>query len=402
MPWRKWIFTLVCLIHPVIAICEATPVDQAWQAIRDKNIPRAIEILETARGRNSYDYETQYLLARCYAWNGQVDNSLTLLNKLLTITPLNTDLLLSKATFLSWQNKTTEALQLLEKARNVNPNYQDVWKLELKLLNNQSGTLAEQKFDSLAQQYLASFSDAEYIQSLQTSFHQFSRNRQMLGVVPGYEILDNKAPDWKSLVIDYIYDTPEWTYTGEFLQVERYAINDQQVSLEVTRKNLSQHFVTGYLSISSRSKLLSVWTGAIKVNKVWQKNRNTELRYKHSAYDKLQVDNIKLAYSQVWKKLEPKLHVMIATFNNSQYTLGYLVQASYHFNDAKLIRASYGQNKEAEYLPDGFTTFKVSSISIDGRIQLDKHWRVTLALTHNIQGSVYKRNGLHTSIFYRF
>jgi len=88
---------------PRPAACQESAVGLAIQALKNKDFPAAIEICLDGLRRNPTDYELNFLLSRAYAYSGQWDKALTVLNELALVHAENTDVLLMRARIESWK-----------------------------------------------------------------------------------------------------------------------------------------------------------------------------------------------------------------------------------------------------------------------------------------------------------
>ena len=65
----------------------ADPVKQAEQLLKQKQVPQATSLLETALGSDPENAQALYLLAVCYRVQGRFDDALTTLEHLRTLSP---------------------------------------------------------------------------------------------------------------------------------------------------------------------------------------------------------------------------------------------------------------------------------------------------------------------------
>lgn len=402
MQVRIWLVLICFLVSPPVFAKQTDASQQAWEAIDDKNFSRAISILEDASTKYPLNLEIQFLLARAYAWNQETDKGINLLNDLLLINPLNVDFLLSKANFLSWKERNEEALSLLAKAREINPNYQEVWKLELKLLAREDDKQNQLQFDQLAKAYLFKFQDQQYIDSLAATRHPEPSYQHSIAARLGIDKLSQGNSNWQTLGFSYSYDTPLWQIIFDTEQHKRFDIYDRQLAIQYLRHNVKDYQLGVTASLSTEQKLLPTWSVGFQAGRQYRQNHYFETFYGHKEYSSTRTDNFKASYSYAWRHWQPKAHLLVTLFEDSEPVFGHLLQLAYYFSDYSFARISWSENTELDDLPNRNIRYYVKVWSIDGRIVLNKQWAFNAAITHHIQGNAYEKNGILAGIQYRF
>jgi YaiO family outer membrane protein len=95
--------------------------ERAAAAIKSKEYTAAITICLGALRQNPLDYEFNFLLSRAYAYSGQWDRALAVLNELALAHPENTDVLLFRARIRSWQKDYRGAEKGYSRVLNLSP-----------------------------------------------------------------------------------------------------------------------------------------------------------------------------------------------------------------------------------------------------------------------------------------
>lgn len=117
------IFVFVCLaIFPFEArTCEADSIDKILQALREADYATVIRICQQQLASESDNYELNFILSRAYAFSGQRDEALGILDRMLIRYPENIDLILFRSRVRAWQGKYLEAESGFDKVLQLDP-----------------------------------------------------------------------------------------------------------------------------------------------------------------------------------------------------------------------------------------------------------------------------------------
>jgi len=401
-----WLFLLgFCLASNSYGQSQESSIDDANTAIKANNFAHAISILENFTAENQNNYDAKYLLAKTYAWNKDIDRGIAALDILLNKFPANSDYLLSKATFLSWQDKNNEAIELLHTARIISPTYQDVWKLEIKLRHRIAKKKDEKELMATITEYESRFGDKEYTKKYKLSKLTTTtpyKSKKSVGFGFGHDELTGKQPDWNDFSLSFSNDKQKYAYSARLEFLNHFNIEDQQLSADYLYKNFYDFQLIAFASLSTEKKLVPSWSLGSQLNRSFGKKGYAEISFKHNTYQDINSDIIRAAYAFIYQKIETKIHALFTIINTSEYveTPGYIIQFSYLHNDKAFIRASYSNNTELENVGEKLTQYDVTSYSIDGRYPIKHNIELSLAFIHHIQDRVYKKNGIHTGLRY--
>ena len=382
---------------------SAKALDQAKNALFNKDYPKSIAILKHQLSQNPGDSEARYLIAKAYAWKGDVPAALEQLDLLIQAFPDNTDYLLSKARFLSWQNKNTSAIKILERARKITPHYKAIWELEITLrIRVEQGKIIPPT-RALIVLFQSRFSDFQFSQYL--NIH--AANKQSLNtIISAYQFdrLNNNTPDWREFILDYIHRKPIYSYQLGVHTVNRFNINDHEISLGFSLPDFHKAQFNSRLTFSTEQILLARWSLYAQILRQLYPGRILEADLKHSAYSTIDTDVLRIAYGHQWKKLETKLYGILNLVNDRHFVNppGYILSASYFFDDRRFIRIMNSQNTELVLSPTGAIRYAITTYSVDGKLPLNKNLALGLALTHTIQGKAYSRNEIYAGIQYQY
>lgn len=99
----------------------------------------AEEMLGQWLGEHPEDGEARFLMARVLFWQGKHDGALAEYGRLLATAPENGDYLLGQALALMRSGRALAALRPLDKARRLNPDSEETWRLHIEALRAAGG-----------------------------------------------------------------------------------------------------------------------------------------------------------------------------------------------------------------------------------------------------------------------
>jgi tetratricopeptide (TPR) repeat protein len=139
--------------------------------------------------------DQRYQSARAAAQTGEFERALQEYEGLLLEDANNVDYLFGYGQALFWSDDVRRSIDVLEKARKLAPDYEDVWKLEYRALNIEALNQSRESIDEFRQLAVERFPDADWY--LETEVTVSKKYRWELSA--GREQLDNGAPDWEQL-----------------------------------------------------------------------------------------------------------------------------------------------------------------------------------------------------------
>lgn len=156
------------------------------------------------------------------------DKEAARLKKLLKKYPNDPDILIKLAKIKDKVGNTVEAVQLLQLARNIGPDYEDVYLLEaimLSKLNNKYACIQKKRLRKDYMRVKKKNNSAKIIQYLDTINLGYFNSE----IGTGYDKLSNNRGHWTShyLLAKYV-DCSNNSYYGGYEKVKRYEINDEE------------------------------------------------------------------------------------------------------------------------------------------------------------------------------
>lgn len=116
------------LLQAVLLSNEIGKKEKALQALRSKDYSTAIKTCLSQLKTDPENYYYNFILSQSYAFSRQWDQALDIIDRMLNLHPLNTDLLLFKSRILSWKEDYEEAEYGYREVLRLNPNDIDAMK----------------------------------------------------------------------------------------------------------------------------------------------------------------------------------------------------------------------------------------------------------------------------------
>ena len=125
----KWVsnFFVICfLLFPaIVSASDSIQKEKALLALRTKDYETAKKISLLQLESTPDDYDFNFILSRAYAYSGQWDKALEILDKMLDLHPDNTDLILFHSRIHAWKDEFAEAEMGFKKVLTIDPNNTD-------------------------------------------------------------------------------------------------------------------------------------------------------------------------------------------------------------------------------------------------------------------------------------
>jgi len=399
MVCTKWhlaiVLFLFSLTNSVVFSTELT--DKAWQYINQKDFSLAKKYLEENIALHPKDTQLKFLYARTLSWSGENKVAINVFDELLTIYPNNPDFLLSKALVISRSDSPKNALPLLKTARNIAPNYKDIWQLEIKILEQDSSKQAQEQAGRLNEEFLKRFNlkAPPIIKSPKSPQSYFAS-------IFSYDNLNNNKKCWLSEKFQVGTKRNSIVYQIDFETISRFDITDQNIEASLNSINYKNYIFSAGGGYSAKSKLFPSWSTFASVDKMINKSWGINYEFRHKSYKSVTTDLNKISFRKRIKNWEPSITNYITTINQNEITLSFGGKISYFFTDYDFIRVQYNFGNELEYQNKVRTIYNIKTFSIDGRKVFNQSWQSSITYHYHIQGKAYSKHGVVIGLQYRF
>lgn len=381
-----------------------TAYDAARNAVSRQDYARAESLL--AQWLSSYpdDAPARFLRARVLAWNGQRSASLEEFETLLQTYPSNTDYMLGKARVLLWDGRPAEAADCLQDARRLQPEYQDLWKLELRALRASDEPLAKQRGQALMLEAKHRFPEASWVAD--ESDHDASASTRYLQISAGlvHEYLSDGLPDWSSvsLLADYHFDARRVLYT-HFRQVDRFNKIDNELLAGVIVPAGSNWLSAFEVTISRGAEVLPRYSTAVRLGRAFAGGWGMGFEFRHASYAKTYSDAGSLSIDQYWRSWRFAYRISTGKAEDAQRTVTHAFRTDYYYRDMSMVGLSLVTGKESESAGLGrLVTTDVAAASLLGLHWFARNWALRWRVGYHQQGKLYHRVGIDVALRHRF
>ena len=348
------------------------------------------------------DHETRFLYARVLTWDESWEQSIAEYDALLAASPDNVDYLFGKAQVLVWSDRSAEASPLLERARELAPDYEDVRLLHERVLamNAASGSIATSEVEALGATRNKRTSSA--------NFRQGSSNppvrRAHLMAAASVDFLDNGFDNWKSLFVNGDYRVgPGRVVYGELRSTERFSDHDLDLTLggHLSDGNRWSGFVQG--SVGPGADILPRWTAMAGVRRALPNDWGVELSYRHSEYAQTYGDVMALGIERYWRSYRFAYGLHRGKAEDAKATFSHVIRVDYYYGDYDYIGLIVADGEEAESIGlDRLLVSDIETYGLVGQHWLTESWAIAWAAEYHKQGKVYTRQGIYVGLKRRF
>lgn len=392
--------------------------EAAQSAVKNEDLPLARSILERELAAHPENQDASFLLARVLSWQQQFDPALEQYDLLLVLSPNNADYLLGKGQALLWQGNPRAATIPLDKARQLSPDYRDVWKVQIQALLATSDpndkkqaqsllTEAEQRFGAdefkdLALAFTSPDTRASSAEALASRETKFGFTEVELG--GSYEDLNNGRKPWSSqfLQLDHRFENGATAY-GTVRATRRFQQNDQEIRLGLYAPLLDKLTLQGEVTIGPAHNVLpraSVFGGA---QYVLAKGWVVRGGWRRSKYDTSNVNTGDLTLETYFSDYRLGYTLYRSTVESSSPAYSHAVGFDYNYGDRNFVGVIGAVGKEAEFIDDDRLLIrKTNSLVLRGRHWLNPKWAVTYDLGRHKLTDAFTRFGGRVGLRYRY
>jgi YaiO family outer membrane protein len=401
-----------------IALAEtATPLEQAFRLVKEQRFEEALPLLYQQIKDDPQDVESRFLLARVLSWRGKYAEAEAEYNQLLKAEPHNSDYMLGKAQVFFWSDRNQQALDLAAKARSATPDYQEIWKLELQILDAEKVPDSTYRASRLRQQAAARFpaetwwiAAAAPVPEPKAPLYLMDASPLPLGLRPElemgfrYDQLSKGFANWTSYYIEGSKRFANDSVIYASLQhASRFNLGDNEILAGVyiplassitllmegnfspTHKVLPRSSVLGQLLIP----LVNGWGMQMGARQTQYANARTRT---YIGIAERYWSSFRAAYTLNWTQVKDA-----GSGNSHVFTL------NYYYDEANTAGLSYTFGKEVERVSSTrVLATQVQNVSIKGRHWFNSEWGVSWSLQYHHQGNIYNKYGTSLGLRYRF
>lgn len=328
------------------------------------------------------------------------------IQKLLLKYPGDPDLLIKLAKIKDKYGHYMEAVDLLWQARNVSPDYEDVYLLEAMMLNKLNNEYACEYKKNLNKDYqrINKKSKSEKFNQYldEIDLHRFDSE-----IGTGYDHLSNNRGSWNSHYILTKYtDCSNISYYGGYEKIKRYEINDEEYMAGIAIPFDKFSYALEYRASSQHIFLpITTYYGLIR----YGIGNNTGVQIVYTYRDYIEIESkstgigvdyyfsdYQVIFSREWiHSNSTDKEFEVATVDKLGFTY-YITKYKYlGLHVSKGTELNYDQSNNHPYS-------RTNTIVLKGLYPLQRDWAISFDLKRHQQIGYFNQSGVRLGVRYRY
>lgn len=363
------------------------------RAIERHDYPRAAGLLRAEVDRSPGDETARFKLAEVLAWSKDYDAALAEYDRLLLDHPSNVDYVFGKAQVLTWDARLAEAAAELERARSLAPDYEDVWRLELTVLERGDAARARELRSAAAQR----FPQAQWWRTPAPDPPAGPATQLTAGTV--HESLSTDAPDWQRVFVRVDHRRDAGSLYAALSHDQRFGLSDVSLGGGADWR-LSAKWSAGVdvgwapdadfmprIAVSGRA-LRSLAHG-------WE----TEFRLGHRSYRDARVATAGVGFGRYFGDFRAAYRVDLTELDGAATSAARTATLNYYRSPRTRFNLSVVTGQEADAVgPDTVLRTDVRGFTAGGRHTLGGRLGLSWWLGSERQGDFYRRDYVGVSV----
>jgi len=400
-------FLALSMLHAASAVADSddTHLNEAQRAIENKNFTQAEIILTDHLKHSTKDNEARFLLARVFSWQNKWNDALAQFDSLLQNKPDSADLLLARANTLEWMGLRKQALVDLARARELSPDYSEIWRTEIIILQRDNTPASRSKAISLIKQAKEKFPAGDWDKLIAVEKKVINqRNSYAAEFIYGYDKLTNNRSPWSTRTVKLSRITPDKHYANVQLDsIERFDLKDWQLggsyALPLSR---SWSFYTA-ATYSPTHQVLANRMLDTNLSKSFKNGTTLSGGISNARYNQTSSQQIHLGGEHYWSVFRVAYTYRRINVLNAGTGVNHNIQSNYYYSPVDMVGISAATGKDVEF--DGTANPPISDVrtySIYGYHMFKPRWSLIYSVFYHHQGDFYNRNGFVLGIKFDF
>lgn len=410
MPVFKFI-----IINFIFFIFFSTPVRSAENGLYD--VKRLIEqnrfsqaetLLRKKIKIKSSSLDLHFQLARILAWQKKYNASLTEYDWLLKKSPGNSDYRLGKARTLQWAGKNQLAVNLLETTRSATPEYEDVWRLLISILQKSKNKADQTKAKELLTQAKKRFPDAQWHKHVIKKKKPLDTSYTDVELGFNFDTLGNNYDNWSSVYLlgEHRYQNSSKVYMTA-TQTERFKLTDEEFLLGYfTPINPDWNMIVE-ASLSPSHKVRPKWSAFAQAQRQYNHGWNGYLGLRKTEYNETNTQALSFSVERYWQNFRFAYTGYATQVNGAAITaqtfITHVIASDFYYAEKNQLGFALTSGEELEY--NGSANPPISDIKaivFKGRHWFSPKWAINYDINFHQQGTIYSRHGYRFSLRYRY
>jgi len=384
---------------------EDAHMHEADLAIKNKNFTQAETILTGHLKHAEKDAEARFLLARVYSWQNKWTQALEQFDELLDKKPDSADLLLARANTLEWMGQRKQALYDLAKARKFSPDYSEIWRTEIIILQRDNTPTSKSKALTLISQAKQKFPEQDWNGLLVTEKKVIAqRNSYAAEFIYGYDKLSNNRSPWSTRSVKLSRLTPDKHYSHIQLDnVERFDLPDWQVGGSYALPVWKSWNLYAAATYSPTHNVLANRMLDTNISKSFKNGTTLSAGLSNARYNETSSAQLHIGGEYYWSDFRLAYTYRHVNVLNAGTGVNHSIQSNYYYSSVDMIGLSAATGKDVEF--DGTASPPISDVrtySLYGYHMFKPRWSLIYSLFYHHQGDFYNRNGFVLGIKFDF
>jgi len=404
-----FVFLLIALsmLHTANATAgvQAFHLSEAQLAVENKNLTQAETILTDHLKHATEDNKARFLLARVFSWQNKWQEALEQFDKLLREKPDSADLLLARANTLEWMGLRKQALYDLAEARKLSPQYDEIWRTEIIILQRDDTPASRSKAFALINEAEQKFPDKNWSKLLIVKNKIIrEKNSHAAEFIYGYDRLSNNRSPWSTRSVKLSQVTPDKHFSHVQLDsVERFDLEDWQLGGSYAMPLSQSWSVYAAATYSPTHNVLANRMLDTNISKSFINGTTLHAGLSNARYNQTSSQQIHLGGEHYWSDFRVAYTYRHINVLNAATGVNHNIQGNYYYSPVDMIGISAATGKDVEF--DGTPNPPISDVrtySLYGYHMFLPRWSLIYSVFYHHQGDFYNRNGFVLGIKFDF
>jgi YaiO family outer membrane protein len=382
----------VCAALWLLALCagaaESADADVA-AAIERQDYAAAAKLLRGQLASGPEDQAVRFTLARVLAWSGDYDGAISEYDALLAASPADVDYSFGRAQALAWAGRDEAALDEVARARALAPDYEDVWRLELSLLERDAA--ASSQLQQFREQAARRFPSSDWWREPEARAPADVPTQLTAGAVQ--QSLSTSAPDWSTRFIQVSHRRQSGgSLYATITQEGRFGEHDS-VLVGGGDWKASEHWTVGAeLGLAPQADFVPRHAATVWALRALPRGWETELRLRYRDYSDATVTMTGFTFARYFGDFRAAYGLDLAELDGEATSAAHSATLNYYRSARTQFNFSVVEGQEAESTgPHEVLRTDVSGFAAGGKQALGERWSLAWWVGSTRQGDLYRR-----------
>lgn len=393
-------------LQPVLiaqSSAERDALAQARAAIEAGRFRSAQRLLESIVSNAPADEKARFLLARVLSWQDAFEASLEQYEILLDQSPANADYLLGKAQVLHWSGKSSDALDVVERARRLAPDYAQVWRLEIQVLTALGAGGDLERARRLRAEAAARFPGENFEPEISDVPSPGARPNE-IELTGSFDDLSDGRDAWRGITLRLSHDFSRRENIYAILRgTDRFNEADQELRVGGYLALSEKWTLNLESSVSPSHEVLPHWSVSGRIQRDLSDGWNVQLGLLHRKYTRVESDTGSLTFERYWSDYRAAYTLSTTRIDGGSPGYTHTVQADYFYDDRSFVGAFGYVGEELESLGRGVLLVRdTHGLGLRGVHWFRPEWALTWLVEQQYIEDAFTRRGAFLGLRHRF